>query len=94
MQPIPTATTLPDGYSAVPAGHIATVVISPEMLAAPSPAPKATLPAALELRPLDRSTSDVYRTLFVRRKRRVMPISDLHCPSNGRAQRPAWLFEF
>jgi hypothetical protein len=36
--------------------------------------------------PLDRSTSDVYRTLFVRRKRRVMPISDLHCPSNGRAQ--------
>jgi GNAT superfamily N-acetyltransferase len=64
MQPTPTATTLPNGYSAVPAGHLATVVTSLEMLAAPSPLPGPTLPDGFELRPLDRSTLDTYRTLF------------------------------
>jgi GNAT superfamily N-acetyltransferase len=64
MQLPPTATTLPNGYSAVPTGHLATVVTSLEMLAAPSPMPREALPDGFELRPVDRSSLDTYRTLF------------------------------
>jgi hypothetical protein len=56
--------TLPPGYPGVPPGHVAAVVTSLEMLSHPPLRPARPFPAGFELQPLDRSSTENYRTLF------------------------------
>ena len=59
----PTNPVLPPGYSAVPAGHVATIVTSLEMSSRPSLRAAQAFPAGVVLQPLER-TVDAYRRLY------------------------------
>jgi len=54
---------LPPGYSAVPSGHVATVVTSLEMLSRPPQRSMHAFPASVTLEPLKRSIA-AYRNLY------------------------------
>ncbi|MCC8432586.1 GNAT family N-acetyltransferase [Reyranella aquatilis] len=54
---------LPSGYSAVPPGHVATVVTSLEMSARPPERPAQPFPAGVALEPLERTVA-AYRALY------------------------------
>jgi len=54
---------LPSGYSAVPSGHVATVVTSLQMLSRPPAQPAQPFPAGVALEPLERTIA-AYRRLY------------------------------
>lgn len=56
--------TLPNGYSAVAPGHIATVVTSLEMHQRPELRPAQPFPLGVQLEPLGRPSSERYRSLY------------------------------
>lgn len=56
--------SLPTGYSAVPPGHLATVVTSLEMRARPAPRAATSWPPGYSLEPLVGATPERYRALY------------------------------
>lgn len=64
MQSSAPPNTLPVGYSAVPPGHVATVVTSLEMRSRPAPPAVLSWPPGYSLEPLVGATPERYRALY------------------------------